>query len=490
MNTDRNRKLPRLIVAVCVAALAVWIVLMVVLLGDRDGKNDKPAEEKETQLSPTAEPTVTPEQEIRVPEGSVLVWRLAEYSSQGNSKKSAEKTVYEYNEAGQCVTAIRYNSDGAATERYHFQYTTEKSEETGEPVSRTVVSVVSNPESGADVLKHATVTEYEGKLPVSVAEGETTDAAELKDFTMSKVTYYTYDENGCCTVIEKYAAMASEELKLTSREYAVNHDDSDIREWWTENYSGVNLISKDGRFSDSFCSIGRLYHGYFEEIGSYDLRIVRQAEIGNSVLYYFCEGDALMDAVEITYGEDGSRTYAYTYHDNVDHPRVNLIKTYDADGHPTVTDYFNYRGKLQEQKTWEYEDGRLTRWSLRWLEDGSLEDGRTVRYDSEGRIVEVSTVSEGRWKVVFNAEFDRRGDLIRRVTPEGEETFSREYDDNGNCVEYTQKTPSRHYGETMTYAPMVITEEALESAEQYYYPLSDVFPKAMQEYTEPDVEQE
>ncbi|MBP5353952.1 MAG: hypothetical protein J6Y67_02295 [Lachnospiraceae bacterium] len=74
--------------------------------------------------------------------------------------------------------------------------------------------------------------------------------------------------------------------------------------------------------------------------------------------------------------------------------------------------------------------------------------------------------------------------------PEGEETFSREYDDNGNCVEYTQKTPSRHYSETMTYAPMVITEEALESAEQYYYPLSDVFPKAMQEYTEPDVEQE
>ena len=47
MNTDRNRKLPRLIVAVCVAALAVWIVLMVVLLGDRDGKNDKPAEEKD-----------------------------------------------------------------------------------------------------------------------------------------------------------------------------------------------------------------------------------------------------------------------------------------------------------------------------------------------------------------------------------------------------------------------------------------------------------
>ena len=89
---------------------------------------------------------------------------------------------------------------------------------------------------------------------------------------------------------------------------------------------------------------------------------------------------------------------------------------------------------------------------------------------------------------LYHAEFDEHGNLKRRVTiGEGEEQFFYEYDENDNCIGYRHQSREGDLTESMTYIPVVITEEQVKATEVFYFPTSDPMPEGLRGYEETEL---
>ena len=91
-------------------AVTALIVLLVTLL-----HKDSPETSKDT-------PTKAPTPSISVPEGSVLVWRLAEVTSESNSGERYVSSRYEYDERGLCISSKEYYDDNEPETECEFSY--------------------------------------------------------------------------------------------------------------------------------------------------------------------------------------------------------------------------------------------------------------------------------------------------------------------------------------------------------------------------------
>ena len=494
MNRRRTKKTPYWIAGVCAFALVAWVVLMVVIFRDDDLKNNKNNTDNKTEHKNdiTETPGATPT--IAVPEGSVLVWRVAECMKRNDDEMVGTRTEYQYNELGQCVGAMRYDRTGAMSELWKFQYSMTKSKTTGKEVPQTIVTMVENPNSGEDKIKYAMINTYEDGRPMIEMTGETTDAEELADFRPNKRVEYEYEENGDCKDIRTYLTLNAANLKLSKREFAIVREDTpEVREWWEERYLGGNIYERWAEFSDS-CGVF-FRHGCVKnnsDEGIFDFRVMKKVKDDNTVVYNLVEfnngytqSDRVAESVEVTERDDGTRQYVYThyYFDNTSD--LASVAECDSNGRRIMEEF--YDRSFVSQKIWEYDDsGRLTKWYVYCETLEYYEGGCEVVYNQDGHVLLKRVINgRGEWETVYTASFDSRGNMTQRVVGDKSEAFSYEYDEFGNLTGFRYKSPSENFQEVMTYTPIVITEEQAREAEKYYFPSCTVQPTAEQDYEEP-----
>ncbi|GEM_PF-3054843 len=491
-----NRKKIKITVGVLLAVLLIASIVAVIMMIDRiqKGNNGGNAPGNET-VTPTEDPEAVPSE---IPEGSVLVWKLSECTTRRNIDGSTTRTVYEYNGDGQCVTATVYDRVGNVSERYRFQYLKEESAFfEGENAAHTIVIKVEEPDNTSREWKSVTVDKYEGGHLFSHETGRATDPEEITDFIVTSRDLYKYDRDGTQTECLQYRSQTTDILRLTGKQYMVKWAGSEIRECWTENYTGGEPVYRTVTYADDF-GVFLIDSYYKEKDESPDLRLVPLREFGNDKLYEAYSGEKCRYSAEIITNADGSRKYIVRNTYNPDSPEIDLVREYDAKGRETLVEYYN--GGAYARKKYEYDGDRLTKWYRFYLRNGKLMDGRIIEYDADGRVTRIVGTSAGEWGFSFDeaksgkwddwyhAEFDEHGNLKRRVTiGEGEEQFFYEYDENDNCIGYRHQSREGDLTESMTYIPVVITEEQVKATEVFYFPTSDPMPEGLRGYEETEL---
>lgn len=444
-------------------AVTALIVLFVTLL-----HKDSPETSKDT-------PTKAPTPSISVPEGSVLVWRLAEVTSESNSGERYVSSRYEYDERGLCISSKEYYDDNEPKTECEFSY--------DEDTKCTTVTVLEHKTVSMGALSAMDSTDNKS---VYVLNPEGVKLSEERyDFIDGayELRYkYEYEYNSEGAVIRRtgYGLMDEGVFYMTGEQ--------------TYDWLGNILVDYDAGNSayswhrstyvrDNYGHIIEELHEYApggdsdpSDYGTSELdsqgRVVMRTEPA-----HFAEEPKLNYwKYEYQYFDDGGwRDISYDLYGE-----ISEITEYDVYGNKTKEESY-YNGKLTRGKTWEYEP-RRGGYMLRCSGYGDTKNEEfsyRYEYDDAGNRIRIEALLDGEWQTIAREEYNDAGQIVR--IERNLYTCEFLFDENGNYKEriYTALSEGRKSIDSYTYVPIVITEEELRLAEEYCQPAMWTVPGSL-----------
>lgn len=411
----KSKKVKWTVIGISAALLVAWGVLMVVIFGGKDGTDN--AVNKGTA-------TPTP-----MPEGDVVVWCLTD-RCETEADGSVSGTLYEYDELGRCVSAVRY---------------------------------VGSKEYRKDSRSYT----YDTTTGLVTEEWQDT-----YDFE-KPITYrfsYSYD---CEGNIRRYAEMRLSDDGQFLLEYTKEVLDDG---------TSTDIYYDDTGKQDVFYQYDA-YHNIIRGYSASDNEVLQRGERdsqGRVIKVYDVTSYGEELQKEIVFDEDGSRKE--TSYSEADSETIFMVEEYDAKGNRTFYQWYNEGEPTGSRWRTTVENGPAgeTLWESQY-DFSTGEEKLLVTYvtktNPDGRYLYVSTIRYGatgedgnlipKETVQYREECDELGRTVKMIKDEIEGKCS--YDQHGNISSVEWSNGSRM---DFTYVPITIPAAKAAEKARFYDPIT------------------